>query len=53
LLFVLAAAAIVGNAIFVAVLDPKQFINLAIAIALFVLGLPAYWFWRKRASPAS
>jgi APA family basic amino acid/polyamine antiporter len=53
LLFVLAAAAIVGNAIFVAVLDPKQFINLAIAIALFVLGLPAYWFWRKRAAPAS
>ncbi len=50
LLFVLAATAIVGNAIFVAVLDPKQFINLAIAIALFVLGLPAYWFWRKRGS---
>jgi len=50
LLFVLAAAAIVGNAIFVAVLDPKQFINLAVAIALFVLGLPAYWFWRKRGS---
>jgi APA family basic amino acid/polyamine antiporter len=48
LLFVLAAAAIVGNAIFVAVLDPKQFINLAVAIGLFVLGLPAYWFWRKR-----
>jgi len=53
LLFVLAAAAIVGNAIVVALLDPKQFINLAIAIALFVLGLPAYWFWRKRASPVS
>ena len=50
LLFVLAAATIVGNAIYVAVLDPKQFINLAIAIALFVLGLPAYWFWRKRGS---
>jgi APA family basic amino acid/polyamine antiporter len=50
LLFVLAAATIVGNAIYVAVLDPRQFINLAIAIALFVLGLPAYWFWRKRGS---
>ena len=49
LLFVLAAAAIVGNAIVVAFLDPKQFINLAIAIALFLLGLPAYFFWRKRA----
>jgi APA family basic amino acid/polyamine antiporter len=53
LLFVLAAAAIVGNAIYVAVLDPKQFINLAIAIGLFVLGLPAYWFWRKRSVAAS
>jgi basic amino acid/polyamine antiporter, APA family len=53
LLFVLAAAAIVGNAIYVAVLDPKQFINLAIAIALFVLGLPAYWFWRKRSVATS
>ena len=53
LLFVLAAAAIVGNAIVVAFLDPSQFINLAIAIALFVLGLPAYWFWRKRAAPAT
>jgi APA family basic amino acid/polyamine antiporter len=50
LLFVLAAAAIVGNAIFVAFLDPSKFINLAIAIALFVLGVPAYFFWRKRAA---
>src|SRR6202795_202533 len=50
-LFVLAAAAIAGNAIVVALLDPKQFINLAIAIALFVLGVPAYFFWRKRAVP--
>ena len=53
LLFVLAAAAIVGNAIYQAVLDPSKFANLAIAIALFVLGLPAYYFWRKRAAPAS
>jgi APA family basic amino acid/polyamine antiporter len=50
LLFVLAAAAIVGNAIFVAIHKPGQSINLYIAIALFVLGLPAYWFWRKRAA---
>src|SRR6202140_2955211 len=49
LLFVLAAAAIVGNAIVVALLDPSQFKNLAVAIILFVLGLPAYFFWRKRA----
>jgi APA family basic amino acid/polyamine antiporter len=53
LLFVLAAAAIVGNAIYQAVLDPSKFANLAIAIALFVLGLPAYYFWRKRAAPAA
>ena len=51
LLFVLAAAAIVGNAIIVALLDPSQFKNLAVAIILFVLGLPAYFFWRKRAIP--
>lgn len=48
LLFVLAAAAIVGNAVVQALLDPSQFKNLAIAIALFLLGLPAYFFWRKR-----
>src|SRR5580700_7888591 len=52
-LFVLAAAAIVGNAIIAAFLDPTKFVNLAIAIALFVLGIPAYFFWRKRATPAS
>jgi basic amino acid/polyamine antiporter, APA family len=52
LLFVLAAAAIVGNAIVVALLDPSQFKNLAVAILLFLLGLPAYFFWRKRSSPA-
>ena len=50
-LFVLAAAVIVGNAIVVALLDPSQFKNLAVAIILFVLGLPAYFFWRKRAIP--
>ena len=50
LLFVLAAAAIVGNAVVLAFLDPSQFKNLAIAIVLFLLGLPAYFFWRKRAT---
>jgi basic amino acid/polyamine antiporter, APA family len=49
LVFVLAAAAIVGNAIVLAFLDPAQFKFLVIAIALFLLGLPAYFFWRKRA----
>ena len=48
LLFVLAAAAIVGNAIAAAITDPTKFIHLAIAIVLFALGLPAYFFWRKQ-----
>jgi APA family basic amino acid/polyamine antiporter len=46
--FVLAAAAIVGNAIFLAFRDPDQFKNVIAAIALMLLGLPAYYFWRKR-----
>ncbi|HEV3374254.1 MAG TPA: amino acid permease [Candidatus Acidoferrum sp.] len=49
LVFVLVAAAIVGNAIVLAFLDPAQFKFLAIAIALFLLGLPTYFFWRRRA----
>ena len=53
LLFVLAAAAIVGNAIYLAFRDPDQFQNLIAAVVLFALGVPAYFFWRKRASPAS
>jgi APA family basic amino acid/polyamine antiporter len=53
LLFVLAAAAIVGNAVYVAIHNPGQSINLYIAIALFVLGIPAYYFWRKRSVAAS
>jgi APA family basic amino acid/polyamine antiporter len=52
LIFVLAAAAIVGNAIYLAFRDPSQFKNLAVAIILFFLGLPAYLFWRKRAKSA-
>src|SRR6266852_3326150 len=47
LVFVLSAAAIVANAIYLACKDPSQFIHLAIAIVLFVLGLPAYLFWRR------
>ncbi len=53
LLFVLAAAAIVGNAVYVAAHKPDQSINLYIAIALFALGIPAYFFWRKRTVSAS
>jgi APA family basic amino acid/polyamine antiporter len=48
LFFVLAAAAIVANAIYLAFHDPVQFRNLTVAILLFILGLPAYLFWRKR-----
>src|SRR4029077_3494622 len=44
---VLAAAAIVANAIYLAFHDPTQFRNLAVAIVLFVLCLPAYLFWRR------
>jgi APA family basic amino acid/polyamine antiporter len=51
LLFVLAAAVIVGNAIYLAFLDPDQFKNLIAAVVLFAIGLPAYFFWRKRATP--
>lgn len=47
LLFVLAAAAIVGNAVFLAFRDPSQFKNLAIAIVLLLLGLPAYLVFRR------
>ncbi len=49
LVFVLAAAALVGNAIYLAFHDPAQFRNLAAALLLLLLGLPAYFFWRKRA----
>jgi APA family basic amino acid/polyamine antiporter len=50
--FVLAASLIVANAIYLAFHDPTQFRNLAVAILLFALGLPAYLFWRRRSSPA-
>jgi len=50
LLFVLAAAAIVGNAVYLAFHDPSQFQNLTMAIVLMGIGLPAYYFWRRRAS---
>lgn len=48
ILFVLAAAAIVGNAVHLAFRDPAQFQNLTAAIVLFAIGLPAYFFWRRR-----
>jgi len=42
------AAAISGNAIFLAFIDPRQFRYLAVAIVIFLLGLPAYYFWRRK-----
>ncbi len=48
LIFVLVAAAIVGNAVFLAFSDPRQFRYLAAAIVILLLGLPAYLFWQKK-----
>ena len=53
ILFVLAAAAIVSNAVFAAFRDPDQFRNLKFALALLVAGIPAYLFWRKRPTRVS
>ena len=54
LLFVLAALAIVGNAIYAAVRDPHEFTYLIVAIVLLLLGLPGYFFWQRRnAAPSS
>ncbi|HET6931456.1 MAG TPA: amino acid permease [Candidatus Acidoferrum sp.] len=50
LLFVFAALAIVGNAIYAAVKDPHEFMYLLVAIALMLLGLPGYFFWSRRES---
>jgi len=49
-LFVLVAAVIVGNAIYLAFRDPDQFKNHVAAVVVFACGLPAYLFWRKRAA---
>jgi APA family basic amino acid/polyamine antiporter len=49
-LFVLAAAAIVANAIILAFYDPASFQHIVVAIILFLLGLPAYAFWRRHSS---
>jgi basic amino acid/polyamine antiporter, APA family len=50
ILFVLAATAIVGNAVYAAVKDPHEFTFLLFAIALMFLGLPGYFFWSRRES---
>jgi len=53
LLFVLAALALVGNAIYAAVKDPHEFIYLLGALGLMLLGLPSYFFWRRKQARAS
>jgi APA family basic amino acid/polyamine antiporter len=50
IVFLLAAAAIVGNEIFVATRDPKEFRHVLAALILMVLGIPAYFFWRRQSA---
>jgi basic amino acid/polyamine antiporter, APA family len=52
-LFVLAAMALVGNAIYAAIKDPHQFTYLLVALALMLLGLPGYFFWNRRRAAAA
>jgi basic amino acid/polyamine antiporter, APA family len=47
-IFVLAAAAIVGNAVYAAFRNPDEFTYLLVAAALLAMGLPAYFFWSRR-----
>ena len=46
IVFLLAAAAVVGNAIFLATQDPKEFRHVLAGLILLVLGVPAYFLWR-------
>ncbi len=48
LLFVGAALAIVGNAIYAGIKDPPEFAHLLVAIVLMLLGLPGYFFWKRQ-----
>lgn len=50
LVFVIVAGALVGNAVYLALHDPRGFIHIMIAIALLALGFPAYFFWRRKAA---
>src|ERR1700680_263028 len=52
LIFVIVAAAILGTAVFLAFIDPRQFRYLAVAIVIFLLGLPAYYLWSRKQTPA-
>jgi APA family basic amino acid/polyamine antiporter len=50
LFFILAALAIVGNAVQGAIKDPRQFTYLLVAIGIMLLGLPGYFFWTRHPS---
>ena len=47
MVFLLGAAAVVGNAIFVATRDPNGFRHVLGGLILLILGIPAYFFWRS------
>ena len=46
IVFVLAAAAVVGNQLFAATRDPTEFRNVLVALLLLALGVPTFFFWR-------
>lgn len=48
LIFVVAAAALVANAVYRAAADPGKFKHLVAAMILFALGVPVYLIWRRR-----
>jgi APA family basic amino acid/polyamine antiporter len=53
IVFLIAAAAVVGNAIFLATKEPTQFRHVLAALILMALGLPAYFLWRRNTGKAS
>ena len=56
IVFLLAAGAVVGNAIYLAKRDPSQFRHVIAGLLLLALGIPAYFFWRywnSRRPPSS
>jgi APA family basic amino acid/polyamine antiporter len=50
-LFVLVALLIVGNAVYLAFHDPGQFRYLAAGIVILLMGVPAYFIWRRSNAP--
>jgi basic amino acid/polyamine antiporter, APA family len=49
LLFTAAAAALVGNATYRALGDPKGFLYILVAVIVFVAGVPIYFVWHRTA----